>query len=107
MLDFQRIKMATFIQKKTLFIYEFEIIKMNRFIVLLTIFATLASFAASTPLRRDDLSGFKQCERQFLNTVTSFSFSPNPVIPGKNVTVHIGGEATETVVEGALLTFTG
>jgi hypothetical protein len=80
---------------------------MNRFIILLTFFAMLVSFATSIPLKRDTLSGFKQCEGQFQNTITLFSYSPDPIVPGKNVTLHIGGEATEIVQEGALITFTG
>jgi len=81
---------------------------MNR-ITLLSIFGIFlifASFATSTPLKRQ-LEGFKQCEGDIPNTLSAFDFTPNPVVLGQNVTVHIAGKATEIVNPGTLVVYTG
>ena len=81
---------------------------MNRFIILITIFFVLASFATSTPLRRHDdpLSGFKQCSGYFPNYITKFDYTPDPVLVDHNITVCIGGKATEVIESGAEIVFT-
>lgn len=82
---------------------------MVRFIISLAIFLFFASFATSTPLeKRDDaLTGFKQCDGDFKNVVTSFGYTPNPVVTGQLVNVHIAGKATAVVEQGAVLTIVG
>ncbi|CAG8778129.1 2770_t:CDS:2, partial [Dentiscutata erythropus] len=49
---------------------------------------------------------FTQCNGTFPNEVTSFSFSPNPIIAGQNVTYTISVEDTATVQHGATLNIT-
>ncbi|GBB87538.1 hypothetical protein RclHR1_00140042 [Rhizophagus clarus] len=83
---------------------------MNR-INLISIFSILlifASFATSTPLKRQDqLTGFKQCQGTFPNSITVLTYTPNPVVLGQNVTVHIAGKATEVIKQGTTLVYTG
>jgi hypothetical protein len=80
---------------------------MNR-INLISIFLIFASFATSTPLKRQDqLSGFKQCQGTFPNSITVLNYSPNPVIVGQNVTVNMAGTATEIIKQGTTLVNTG
>jgi hypothetical protein len=77
---------------------------MNRVILLIFLFA---SFAASSPLKRQDkLSGFKQCDGKFANTITLFSYSPNPVIVGQDVKVRIAGEIKVPILAGASMNIT-
>ncbi|CAG8786587.1 32373_t:CDS:1, partial [Racocetra persica] len=52
---------------------------------------------------RDSLSEFTQCAGTFPNKVTSFSFSPNPIIAGQNITYTISVMNTVTVQQGATL----
>ena len=73
---------------------------MNR-LILLSIFLVFISIATSTPLKRQDLSGFKQCEGNIPNTLTTLTYSPNPTVTGQNVYVHLGGMANEIVEQGA------
>src|SRR4051794_39460071 len=84
---------------------------MNRFIISLSIFLIFASFAKSIPFaleKRDDaLSGFKQCNGDFPNVITSFGYSPDPIIAGQMVNAHIAGEATAVVEKGASITLSG
>ena len=85
---------------------------MNRFIISLTIFLFFASFAKPIPFdlerREDALTGFKQCDNgDFPNVVTSFDYSPNPVVAGQMVNVHIAGKASKVVEKGALMVITG
>jgi hypothetical protein len=83
---------------------------MNRInlITIFSIFLIFASFATSTPLKRQDqLSGFKQCQGTFPNSITALSYSPNPVVIGQNVTVNMVGTATEIIKQGTTLVYTG
>ncbi|RGB27184.1 hypothetical protein C1646_799355 [Rhizophagus diaphanus] len=81
---------------------------MNR-INLISIFSILilVSFATSTPLKRQDqLDGFTQCKGSFANSITALSYTPNPVVTGQNVTVHLAGTATEIIKQGTTLVYT-
>ncbi|CAG8845214.1 40788_t:CDS:1, partial [Gigaspora margarita] len=49
---------------------------------------------------------FTQCTGTFPNEVTSFSFSPNPIIAGQNVTYTISVDNTATVQHGATFNIT-
>lgn len=83
---------------------------MNRInlIGIFSIFLIFASFATSTPLKRQDqLSGFTQCQGTFPNSITVLSYTPNPVVVGQNVTVHLAGKATEIIKQGTTLVHTG
>ncbi|KAF0441153.1 phosphatidylglycerol / phosphatidylinositol transfer protein [Gigaspora margarita] len=73
---------------------------MNKFFAII-IFLTLVTFTTSFPL-----SGFTQCTGTFPNEVTSFSFSPNPIIAGQNVTYTISVDNTVTVQHGATFNIT-
>ncbi|CAG8601984.1 25812_t:CDS:2, partial [Dentiscutata erythropus] len=70
----------------------------------------LITFTTSLPypiFRRDSLSGYTQCDGTFPNEVTYFSFSPNPIIVGQNVTYTVTEVNTATIQEGATLNVTG
>jgi hypothetical protein len=73
--------------------------------VILFIFL-FASFTTSSPLlkRQDQLSGFKQCDGEFANTITLYSYSPNPVIIGQDVKVRIAGEIKVPILSSATIT---
>jgi hypothetical protein len=83
---------------------------MNRIIFMLNIFLVFALFIISVqsiPARRQDpLSGYVPCIGKYPNTITSYSYSPQPIIPDQNMTVHIAGKATVPVEPGALYTDT-
>src|SRR2546425_12734735 len=82
---------------------------MNRFMILLILL--FASFAKSIPsvlqTRKDTLGGFKQCKGKFPNTITEYSYSPDPIVDGEPMKVHLAGKATVAVEKGALLTIRG
>ncbi|CAG8541637.1 12537_t:CDS:1 [Funneliformis caledonium] len=82
---------------------------MSRIIILLGILLTLASFVRSTPLelrkRLDPLTGFKMCDGNFPIIIDTFTYNPNPVIPGHNLAIRIAGVANEVVENGAILRF--
>ena len=83
---------------------------MNRSIILLTIFLMLTSFVTSIPFpseRNDPLSGFKECEGDFPDTITAFSFKPDPVDVGEPLTVRIASDAYVPMKNGSLITVTG
>ncbi|CAG8682586.1 5822_t:CDS:2 [Cetraspora pellucida] len=70
------------------------------------IFLLFINFATSFPysiFRRDSLSGFTKCNGTFPIEITSFSFSPNPVIIGQNVTFTFSFVSTETIQQGVTL----
>ncbi|RGB27181.1 hypothetical protein C1646_769464 [Rhizophagus diaphanus] len=78
---------------------------MNKLFIIFLIFVT---FASSTPIRRQDtLSGFKPCKGNFPNEITTYNYTPNPIIVGQENTVHITGIATVTIENGALYKITG
>jgi hypothetical protein len=80
---------------------------MNRFAILLCILL-FASFAASIPLKREDsLKGFKECDGKFPNTITSLTYSPDPVYVGHIVNIHIAGKSTATVEKNAFVDISG
>jgi hypothetical protein len=78
-----------------------------RVIILLSIFLMFVSFTASIAIKRNDpLTGFKQCDGDFPNPITLYSYSPNPVVVGQMITVRIGGEVTKPIEKGALVKVT-
>jgi hypothetical protein len=83
---------------------------MNRKIVMLNIFLVFILYKMSDisilTKRKDPLSGYVPCIGKYPNTITSFSYSPYPVIPGQNLTIRIAGKATVPVEPGALYTDT-
>ncbi|PKC71766.1 hypothetical protein RhiirA1_412748, partial [Rhizophagus irregularis] len=75
--------------------------------ILFIVFLILVTFVSSTPIRRQDaLSGFKPCQGDFPNEITSFSFTPNPLVGGQEFTVRIGGKATVTIESSTLYRLT-
>ncbi|CAB4444063.1 unnamed protein product [Rhizophagus irregularis] len=83
---------------------------MNR-INLISIFSILifVSFATSTPTplkRQDQLNGFTQCKGSFANSITVLSYTPNPIVTGQNITVHLAGTATEIIKQGTTIVYT-
>ena len=83
---------------------------MNRSIILVTIFLMFVSFVTSIPLlsERDDdpLSGFKECEGYHPDSITLFSFSPNPIVVGQPINIHIAGDLPAPIKEGSTLNVT-
>ncbi|PKY48719.1 hypothetical protein RhiirA4_445498 [Rhizophagus irregularis] len=83
--------------------------KMNRINLISSIFSILifVSFATSnpTPLKRQ-LNGFTQCKGGFANSITALSYTPNPVVTGQNITVHLAGTATEIIKQGTTIVYT-
>lgn len=78
---------------------------MNNLLVIFLIFVT---FVSSTPIRRQDaLSGFKPCKGNFPNEITTYTYTPNPIMMGQEATVRIAGKATVTIENGALYKVTG
>jgi hypothetical protein len=77
--------------------------------ILLVIFLVFATLVSSTPIRRQDaLSGFKQCKgNDFPNEITTYTYNPNPMIIGQEITVRIAGKATVTIENGALYKIMG
>jgi hypothetical protein len=71
--------------------------KMN--MILLAILLIFATFTSSTLIRRQD--GFKPCQGNFPNTITSYVFTPNPIVAGQVVTLHMAGKATIPIEKGA------
>ncbi|CAG8825945.1 15790_t:CDS:1, partial [Racocetra persica] len=74
-------------------------------IILLNLITFTTSFPYSS-FQRDLPSEFTQCTGTFPNKVTSFSFNPNPIITGQNVTYTISVESTVTVQQEATLNIT-
>ena len=69
-----------------------------------------ATFVVSIPFpseRNDPLSGFEECEGDYPDTITLFSFCPDPVVIGQPATFHIAGDAPVPIKEGSLLKLTG
>ncbi|GBB87542.1 hypothetical protein RclHR1_00140046 [Rhizophagus clarus] len=63
-----------------------------------------ATFASSSPIRRQDaLSGFKQCEGDFPNKITTYNYTPNPVVVGQVLTLHLGGQAVIPYQAGSVI----
>ena len=80
---------------------------MNRFTILLSILL-FTSFAVSIPLeRRNSLSGFKECNGNFPITITSFTYSPDPVVVGHLLNIHVAGKSTATVEKNAIMDISG
>src|SRR6266496_5905117 len=74
---------------------------MNILFVIILVFATFAS-------SQDALSGFKQCKHgDFPNKITLFTYTPNPVVAGQEVTVRMAGKAAVTIENGATFQNTG
>ncbi|CAB5377389.1 unnamed protein product [Rhizophagus irregularis] len=64
-------------------------------ILIAIFFLIFATFTSSTLIRRQDaLNGFKECQGNFPNKITSHEFTPNPIVAGQVVTVHMKGIAT-------------
>lgn len=73
---------------------------MNILLAILLIFLT---FTSSTLIRRQDaFNGFKECQGNFPNKITSYEFTPNPIVTGQVVTVHMRGIATVPIEKEAL-----
>ena len=83
---------------------------MNRsIIILLTIFLMFASFVLSVPYPseyNDPLSGFEECKGDYPDIITLYKYSPNPVVVGQPVTIHIAGYAPVPIKEGSLIKVT-
>lgn len=59
-------------------------------ILIAIFFLIFATFTSSTLIRRQDaLNGFKECQGNFPNKITSHEFTPNPIVAGQVVTVHM------------------
>ena len=84
---------------------------MNRSIILIAIFLMLVSFVTSIPLlserNHDPLSGFKECEGDYPDTITLFSFSPNPEVVGQPLNVRLAGDTPVPIEEGSTIKVTG
>jgi hypothetical protein len=76
---------------------------MNILLVILLVFVTFASSIRC----QDALSGFKPCQGNFPNSVTTYIYTPNPIVVGQEATVRIAGKATVTIENGALYKITG
>jgi hypothetical protein len=75
------------------------------FMLVILVFVT---FVSSTPIRRQDaLSGFKPCQGNFPNEITTYVYTPDPIVVGQETTVRIAGKATVTIEKGALYKVTG
>uniref|UniRef100_U9UQD7 Phosphatidylglycerol/phosphatidylinositol transfer protein n=1 Tax=Rhizophagus irregularis (strain DAOM 181602 / DAOM 197198 / MUCL 43194) TaxID=747089 RepID=U9UQD7_RHIID len=78
--------------------------------ILLFIFLFFATFSSSSTLirRQDALSGFKPCigGGTFPNEITTYTFTPNPLVAGQTATGRIAGKATVPIENGALYNIT-
>ncbi|CAI2198095.1 19305_t:CDS:1, partial [Funneliformis geosporum] len=67
----------------------------------------LTSFVKSTPLdlrkRQDTSTDFKKCNGEYAIHLTSMDYSPNPIVTGQNITVHMVGETAEVIEKGAIM----
>ncbi|CAB4488627.1 hypothetical protein RhiirA5_497830 [Rhizophagus irregularis] len=72
-------------------------------ILIAILFLIFATFTSSTLIRRQDaLNGFKECQGNFPNKITSHEFTPNPIVAGQVVTVHMKGIATVPIEKGSI-----
>ncbi|KAJ3196148.1 hypothetical protein HDU83_008096 [Entophlyctis luteolus] len=68
--------------------------------------ATLTALAIASPIaiaKRDALDGFNtKCSKSSDTfTITSLTYTPNPITAGSNVTVSVTGTSTKDIVTGA------
>ncbi|GBB87540.1 hypothetical protein RclHR1_00140044 [Rhizophagus clarus] len=75
---------------------------MNISLIIILVFVT---FVSSTPIKRQD--ALKQCKGNFPNEITTYTYTPNPIVIGQETTFHIAGKATVAIENGALYKIMG
>ncbi|CAB4488297.1 hypothetical protein RhiirA5_383471 [Rhizophagus irregularis] len=73
--------------------------------ILLFIFLFFTTFSSSTYIRRQG-DALSPCVGTFPNEITTYTFTPNPIIIGQTATIHITGKATVPIENGALFNIT-
>ncbi|CAG8794348.1 11853_t:CDS:1, partial [Gigaspora margarita] len=78
---------------------------MYKFIVLLFIYILLINPTYSKDEdKKDNLSGFKECDGSYPNKITHFSFDPNPTVKNTTIKFEIGGTSTVPFDKGSYIT---